>query len=92
MFTENPSLLRVSSFVINNNYPARKLALNVGMKLEGVMQDAVLQGGIPKPLTHFGMTRRDWISRIAAEALKVPDDVQDVTTGRVVSSEAIASV
>ena len=92
IFSENPSLLRVSSFVINNNYPARKLALNVGMKLEGVMQDAVLQGGIPKPLTHFGMTRRDWISRIAAEALKVPDDVQDVTPGRVVSSEAIASV
>lgn len=92
VFTEHPTLLRVSSFVINNNFPARKLALNMGMKMEGVMQDAVLQAGVPKPLTHFGMTRRNWISRLAAEALKVKDDVQDVTPGRVVPSEAIASV
>jgi RimJ/RimL family protein N-acetyltransferase len=92
MFTEHPSLLRVSSFVISNNYPARKLALTMGMKLEGVMQDAVLQAGVPKPLSHFGLTRRDWISQLAAEALKVPDDIQNVTPGRVVSSEAIASV
>lgn len=91
VFQEHPNLLRVSSFVINNNYPARKLALAMGMKMEGILQDAVLQAGVPKPLTHFGLTRRDWISRLAAEALET-HDIQDATTGRVESSEAIASV
>jgi RimJ/RimL family protein N-acetyltransferase len=94
VFLEHPSLLRVSSFVINNNYPARKLALSVGMKVEGVMHDAVLQQGIPKPLSHFGMTRRDWMHRIEMEAFRkdTSSDVQDASTGRVAPSEAIASV
>lgn len=92
IFTEHPSLLRVSSFVINNNYPARKLALAMGMKIEGVLQDAVLQGGIPKPLTHFGLTRREWAHRITMEAAKVPDDVQDATTGRVDETDAVVGV
>jgi RimJ/RimL family protein N-acetyltransferase len=93
IFTEHPEMLRVSSFVINNNFPARKLALTLGMKIEGVLEDAVLQSGIPKPLTHFGLTRRKWISNIAAEALKDSNDnVSDATPGRVGSPEAIASV
>ena len=92
VFQEHPEMLRVSSFVINNNYPARKLALSLGMKIEGVLEDAVLQQGIPKPLTHFGLTRRNWISRIAAEALKVPDDVSNATPGRVGETETAAAV
>lgn len=60
IFEENPDLLRVSSFTINNNYPARALALRMGYTIEGKMQDMVLQNGIPKPITHFGLTRRRW--------------------------------
>ena len=60
VFDEHPNLLRISSFVINNNYPARQLARKLGMKTEGVLEDAVLQQGIPKPITHFGLTRRQW--------------------------------
>lgn len=84
VFTESPSLLRVSSFIINNNYPARKLAQRVGMKIEGVLEDAVLQQGIPKPLTHFGLTRRRWEHNRAMEKI---DDVQDTTQGRVGEAE-----
>lgn len=60
VFDEIPPLLRVSSFVINNNYPARALAKRIGYVVEGVLQDMVLQDGIPKPITHFGLTRRRW--------------------------------
>jgi RimJ/RimL family protein N-acetyltransferase len=87
VFTENPSLLRASSFVINNNYPARKLALKMGMKVEGVLEDAVLQQGVPKPLTHFGITRRRWIANLAAEAFKDHNDIQDAPTGGMVEVE-----
>ena len=85
VFTEHPEMLRVSSFVINNNYPARKLALTLGMKIEGVLEDAVLQSGIPKPLTHFGLTRRRWDANLLLE--KATDDVSNASSERVASSE-----
>lgn len=59
-FEENLGLLRVSSFVINNNYPARALARRMGYVVEGRLEDMVLQGGVPKAITHFGLTRRRW--------------------------------
>jgi RimJ/RimL family protein N-acetyltransferase len=92
VFTEHPDLLRVSSFVINNNYPARKLALVLGMKIEGVLEDAVLQSGIPKPLTHFGLTRRRWTNNLVATMVKVPNDIQDASTERMEQAETIASI
>jgi RimJ/RimL family protein N-acetyltransferase len=92
IFTEHPSMLRVSSFVINNNYPARKLALALGMKIEGVLADAVLQSGIPKPLTHFGLTRRKWVNNLILSAVRNPDDVSNASTERMEQAETIASV
>ena len=91
IFTEHPDLLRVSSFVLNNNYPARKLALRVGMKIEGVLEDAVLQQGIPKPLTHFGLTRRRWEHNKAMETLpvEVVNDVQNTSPGPVGQTENV---
>ena len=89
VFTEHPCLLRVSSFVLNNNYPARKLALRMGMKIEGVLEDAVLQQGIPKPLTHFGLTRRRWLANQALE--KVDHDIQNVAPGRVGEAENVVA-
>ncbi len=82
VFAESPSLLRISSFVINNNYPARKLAQRLGMKIEGVLEDAVLQQGIPKPLTHFGLTRRRW------ETQKALNDVSNTSTRGMAEAEA----
>lgn len=87
IFEEHPSLLRVSSFVINNNFPARKLAQKLGMRIEGVVHDAFLQGGIPKPCTHFGLTRRDW--KTQQEEEKTHDELSDVTPGRVEPSEVV---
>lgn len=81
VFNEFPNLLRISSFVINNNYPARKLAQRLGMKIEGVLEDAVLQQGIPKPLTHFGLTRRRW------ETQKALNDVSNTSTRGMVEAE-----
>lgn len=60
VFTTMPELLRVSSFVINNNFPAKALARRMGFVQEGILQDSVLQNGEPKPVTHFGLTRRNW--------------------------------
>lgn len=81
---EYPNLLRLSSFVYNNNYPARKLALGLGMKLEGVLHDAVLQQGVPKPLTHFGLTRREW-TRLQEQ--EVANELSYITPGGVVETE-----
>lgn len=87
VFAEHPDLLRVSSFVINNNYPARKLAQKLGMRTEGVMNDAVLQGGVPKPLSHFGLTRREWDHRIAVDLARTTHDLSDAPSVGVEQTE-----
>lgn len=62
LFTTDPRLTRVSTIVINNNYPARSLAHRLGFVIEGRCEDMVVQKGIPRPVTHFGLTRRAWLA------------------------------
>lgn len=80
LFTTDPKLLRVSTIVINNNYPARALAKRVGFIMEGKIEDMVLQKGIPRPVTHFGLTRRAWEAQqkepeVTAEVEPAPSDI-----------------
>lgn len=82
VFEATPELLRVSTFVVNNNFPAKSLAKRMGFTLEGVFADSVLQSGEPKPVTHFGLTRRKWNEQCqlspsspSLQELQVPDSL-----------------
>lgn len=58
LFRSQPSLLRVSAWLFDCNFPAKALARRVGFKHEGVLRDFVSQDGNPKDISHFGYTRR----------------------------------
>jgi RimJ/RimL family protein N-acetyltransferase len=60
LFTLDPSLLRVSAFVLANNSPVRALAKRLGWQFEGVMKDMVAQGEVGKSVVHYGLTRAVW--------------------------------
>lgn len=61
LFADDPSLLRVSALVLSTNGPVKGLVRRLGARYEGCMRDMVLQGGEPKDLLHFGITRRTWM-------------------------------
>jgi len=60
LFKELPGLLRLNAVILEKNYPAKGLARRVGFKFEGLMEDAVVQGGSPQNLALFGLTRRNY--------------------------------
>jgi RimJ/RimL family protein N-acetyltransferase len=61
IFSRFPNLTRVSAEILKHNYPAQSLAKRLGFLKEGVMEDMVTQKGEPKPLVHFGLTRKRWM-------------------------------
>lgn len=60
LFEEIPTLLRVSGVMLEKNYPAKALAKRLGMKFEGLVQDALVQNNSPQNMVLFGLTRRDY--------------------------------
>lgn len=59
-FESDPDLLRISTFVMNTNSPARALLKRIGFVYEGTLRDYSMQNGEPRPISHFGITRREW--------------------------------
>ncbi len=63
IFATEPTLLRVSAYVLENNGPVKGLARRLGFRFEGCMRDFVTQNSIPKNVLHFGMTKQDWTEK-----------------------------
>jgi RimJ/RimL family protein N-acetyltransferase len=76
VFDDTPSLTRVSSFVINNNKAAKHLARRIGMSVEGVIEDAVIQDGVPKAVIHLGLTRTNWINTTCQSQHSSPQSLE----------------
>jgi RimJ/RimL family protein N-acetyltransferase len=71
VFEKFPDLIRISSFVINNNFPARGLAKRLGFKFEGTLEDSIVQSGEPRPASHFGLTKKNWIALCQSQRLSL---------------------
>lgn len=56
-FSINPQLQRISALITAKNYPARRLAERVGMKIDGVMENFFVVGGKPIDGVHLGILR-----------------------------------
>ena len=63
IFATEPTLLRVSAYVLESNGPVKGLARRLGFRFEGCLHDLVAQAGEPKNILHFGMTKRDWTEK-----------------------------
>lgn len=59
LFETCPELLRVGAYILEHNAPARGLAKRLGFRVEGYVRDLVMQGGEPKSMVLYGLTRRD---------------------------------
>jgi RimJ/RimL family protein N-acetyltransferase len=60
VFSEIPTLLRVSGYMLEANFPARSLCKRLGFKYEGLVEDMFLRDGEPKNMVLFGLTRREF--------------------------------
>jgi RimJ/RimL family protein N-acetyltransferase len=60
LFDELPGLQRLSAYMLEKNFPAKGLARRAGFKFEGLVEDAVVQGGSPQSMALFGLTRRNY--------------------------------
>jgi len=58
IFREIPSLLRVSGYMVEKNFPARSLCKRLGFTFEGLAEDMFLREGKPENMVLFGLTRR----------------------------------
>jgi hypothetical protein len=58
IFEALPNLLRISALLDESNAPAKSLLKRLGWRFEGVTQDAVMAGGVPRGRVQFGLTRR----------------------------------
>jgi RimJ/RimL family protein N-acetyltransferase len=65
LFGRFPGLLRLSAVIMESNLPAQSLTRRMGFREEATLAGMVLQGGIPRAVVHFGLTRRDWERRNA---------------------------
>ena len=81
LFSDTPTLLRVSAIVLSTNGPVKGLVRRLGAKYEGCMKDMVTQGGEPRDLLHFGITRRTWVQPPEGEesANPAPSDPPDAS-------------
>lgn len=57
VWKEYPELLRQSCLLSEKNYPARRLALRCGFKIDGVMQDFFRINGKPTDSVHLGILK-----------------------------------
>lgn len=60
VFENCPTLTRVSAAMLDANKPAKALCRRLGFVFEGVFEDMILLNTEPKPVAHFGLTRRNW--------------------------------
>jgi len=60
VFTSIPTLLRISACMDEHNAPAKALAKRIGFKFEGLLEDMILRGDVPKNIIYFGLTRRKY--------------------------------
>jgi RimJ/RimL family protein N-acetyltransferase len=60
LFERYPGLTRLSAVMLERNRMAQSLAHRMGFTREATLADMVLQGGMPRNVVHFGLTRRDW--------------------------------
>jgi RimJ/RimL family protein N-acetyltransferase len=67
LFTADPQLLRVSAYILPGNSLVQGMAKRLGFAYEGFLRDMVTQGGKPKGVLHFGLTRYRWEERQGAE-------------------------
>jgi RimJ/RimL family protein N-acetyltransferase len=67
IFSTEPSLTRVSAYVLENNAPVKGLARRLGFRFEGCFHDMVTQNNEPRNILLFGMTKKDWQARQAPE-------------------------
>jgi hypothetical protein len=60
MFKEIPTLLRVSGYMVEKNFPARSLCKRLGFTYEGLIADMFMRDGKPENMVLFGLTRREY--------------------------------
>ncbi len=68
VFNTEPTLTRVSAYVLENNAPVKGLARRLGFRFEGCIRDMAVQNGALRNLLHFGMTKRDWTDKYNIQA------------------------
>ena len=56
----NPTVLRVTAYIIEGLEAAKNYCLKLGFKQEGCRRCACVQGGIVKDVYVLGMTRHEW--------------------------------
>jgi len=59
LFDHFPSVVRVSTLLMNHNKPAKIYTKKLGFKQDGRFADFVTQNGEPKAMAHFGLTRKE---------------------------------
>lgn len=72
IFNEVPTLLRVSGYMVEKNYPARSLCKRLGFKYEGMCEDMFVRGGEPENMVLFGLTRRNYLCQNSSEGSLEP--------------------
>lgn len=74
LFERFGELTRLSVAILENNRAAQALTLRMGFRLEAALPDMVVQGGTPRSLMHYGLTRREFEQRQAIGRLEVLTD------------------
>jgi hypothetical protein len=46
-------------YMLEKNFPARGLAKRLGFRQEGLIEDLVMQDGVPANVVYFGLTRKN---------------------------------
>ncbi len=57
VWSEYPLLLRISAMLDESNAPAKSVLKRCGFRFEGVTQNAVVVGGVPRSRVQLGLTR-----------------------------------
>ncbi len=63
VFTNNPTILRLSGFILESNRPVRYMAQRMGWVKEALLEDWITQKGEPRNVIHYGLTRKQWLKR-----------------------------
>jgi RimJ/RimL family protein N-acetyltransferase len=69
-FKRFPKLARLSAAMIENNRPAQALAQRMGFRCEATLPAMVVQGGTPRSVVHYGLTRREWEQSVRSRKTK----------------------
>lgn len=81
IFATEPTLLRISAFVLSGNGPVKAMIRRIGGRFEGLHKDWVTQNGKPKNVIHFGVTRQEWkrLKTVQPEENKEPAGLETPT-------------